>query len=718
MSKTTENYGLTKPEVGEFFSLETWNENMDKIDGELKKREDAQKESDNSLMNPKFTEAKERKNLTSGEKIHLMLGKIAKWFSDLKTVAFSGSYNDLSNKPTSLPASDVSAWAKAKTKPTYTKAEVGLGNVDNTADSAKSVKYATSAGNATKVNNHTVNADVPSGAKFTDTTYGVATTTKAGIVKPDGTTITADEDGTIHGVTKATVDDTISSESTNPVQNKVVKAYVDKKASENLDFSTSTSKLLNDSIEAQLVLSNATRNLLNPTLATTTKNGVTCTNNGDGTYTLNGTATGSVSFDLIPWSKIAVGNYRVVGCPVGGSHHGYFFQINAPKVNEVNTYYYDIGNGVTFEVYDKAEANIVIRIFVAGGTTVSNIVFKPMITTDLNATYDNFVPYSGYDIKTCGKNLLNPTLQTTTQNGVTCTNNGDGTYTLNGTNNTDSVIWFVLTDFFTLEPNKEYKLVGGYPNSKRPFEDNNALWFLELYTPTQSLLYARDFGDGRVFTTTEPTVAAEIGVRKGATLNNFTFKPMITTNLNATYDDFEAYQDGGSVRIDSTTKFPLLGLKSFDGETNIISPGNVEVTYAKSDSGKAILDMSENKLDKDNVVSNQTTTKKGFALDARQANPNLDGTLAKQLSDLNGRLGTFDFIPDGSNLNYYTSGVYMISNTDKLENSPDASWSILIAFGTNSIYSVQIVISVLDSQNSIYVRTKNERNEWCSWFKK
>ena len=85
---------------------------------------------------------------------------------------------------------------------------------------------------------------------------------------------------------------------------------------------------------------------------------------------------------------------------------------------------------------------------------------------------------------------------------------------------------------------------------------------------------------------------------------------------------------------------------------------------------------------------------------------------------LNGRLGTFDFIPDGSNLNYYTSGVYMISNTDKLENSPDASWSILIAFGTNSIYSVQIVISVLDSQNSIYVRTKNERNEWCSWFKK
>lgn len=33
--------------------------------------------------------------------------------------------------PTSLPASDVSAWAKAATKPTYTASEVGLGNVGN-----------------------------------------------------------------------------------------------------------------------------------------------------------------------------------------------------------------------------------------------------------------------------------------------------------------------------------------------------------------------------------------------------------------------------------------------------------------------------------------------------------------------------------------------------------------------------------------------------------
>lgn len=39
-----------------------------------------------------------------------------------------------------------------------------------------------------------------------------------------------------------------------------------------------------------------------------------------------------------------------------------------------------------------------------------------------------------------------------------------------------------------------------------------------------------------------------------------------------------------------------------------------------------------------NVANNQITTVEGFALDARQANPNIDGTLAKQISDLNGSL--------------------------------------------------------------------------------
>ena len=59
----------------------------------------------------------------------------------------------ISDFPTSLPASDVYSWAKASTKPSYSKSEVGLGNVDNTADKNKSVNYANSAGTASHVPN-------------------------------------------------------------------------------------------------------------------------------------------------------------------------------------------------------------------------------------------------------------------------------------------------------------------------------------------------------------------------------------------------------------------------------------------------------------------------------------------------------------------------------------------------------------------------------------
>ena len=52
------------------------------------------------------------------------------------------------------------------------------------------------------------------------------------------------------------------------------------------------------------------------------------------------------------------------------------------------------------------------------------------------------------------------------------------------------------------------------------------------------------------------------------------------------------------------------------------------------------------KLDKSKVVNNQTTTVEGFALDARQANPNIDGSLAKQISDLNGSIIPNVTLPD------------------------------------------------------------------------
>ena len=104
--KQTENYGFEKPDIKEFFKLETWKNNMDKIDETIKKREAEQKitnEEIKKIKNVQFTQADERKNIESKETLPVLFGKIAKWLADLKTVAFSGNYNDLSNKPT-IPA--------------------------------------------------------------------------------------------------------------------------------------------------------------------------------------------------------------------------------------------------------------------------------------------------------------------------------------------------------------------------------------------------------------------------------------------------------------------------------------------------------------------------------------------------------------------------------------------------------------------------------------
>lgn len=101
-------------------------------------------------------------NLTSdstSDSLSAAQGKALKTLVDGKAPAsHKHTKSQITDFPTSMPASDVSAWAKAATKPSYTKAEVGLSNVDNTADKDKSVKYAASAGSASQLNGFTIQA--------------------------------------------------------------------------------------------------------------------------------------------------------------------------------------------------------------------------------------------------------------------------------------------------------------------------------------------------------------------------------------------------------------------------------------------------------------------------------------------------------------------------------------------------------------------------------
>lgn len=101
-------------------------------------------------------------NLTSDstdQSLSAAQGKALKTLVDGKApTSHKHTKSQITDFPTSMPASDVSAWAKAATKPSYTKAEVGLSNVDNTADKDKSVKYAVSAGSASQLNGFTIQA--------------------------------------------------------------------------------------------------------------------------------------------------------------------------------------------------------------------------------------------------------------------------------------------------------------------------------------------------------------------------------------------------------------------------------------------------------------------------------------------------------------------------------------------------------------------------------
>ena len=77
---------------------------LGKADTALQKHQDIggklDKTGDASNTTVTFSAASARENVKTGENLSVIVGKIAKWFADLKTVAFTGSYNDLANKPT------------------------------------------------------------------------------------------------------------------------------------------------------------------------------------------------------------------------------------------------------------------------------------------------------------------------------------------------------------------------------------------------------------------------------------------------------------------------------------------------------------------------------------------------------------------------------------------------------------------------------------------
>ena len=193
---------------------------------------------------------------------------------------------------------------------------------------------------------------------------------------------------------KPTIDAELSNTSENAIQNKVVTKEINKLYSDISfnDFDTATDGIsFTDAEDGNMIVTDWTKNLLNPTLGTTTQNGVTCTNNGDGTYTLNGTASSDTYFNL--------GNVNVIP--------GNKYRLCCTKSDTVIKAYMEQGlSGYEYNTLTATSSRANATLSIKQGVTISNVCIKPMLTTDLSATYDDFVPYGGYDIKTCGKNLM------------------------------------------------------------------------------------------------------------------------------------------------------------------------------------------------------------------------------------------------------------------------------------------------------------------------
>lgn len=222
-------------------------------------------------------------------------------------------------------------------------------------------------------------------------------------------------------------------------------------------------------------------NLLEPIMKSATSNGVTCTNNGDGTFTLNGTSSAKATFRLDQNNLGGTNNLK------NYDDGDYEISLGITNSNlrllvmQNNTWKSLLILPANTEKYHATMTNATdcfIYLDVYKDATFNNVVVKPMLRK-----YNNDVkPYEQYgsmpsiaypsEIKTPvgkqelyfgNKNILPITLKSSIKSNVQIINNNDGSITLNGTpsggvqiNLTDEMINYE-NDYYTIS----YEVISG-----------------------------------------------------------------------------------------------------------------------------------------------------------------------------------------------------------------------------------------------------------------
>lgn len=211
----------------------------------------------------------------------------------------------------------------------------------------------------------------------------------------------------------------------------------------------------------------------------------------------------------------------------------------------------------------------------------------------LEATIDDFVPYSGYDIKTIGKNLIQYPYfhgSSYTTNGITFTVDSKGVIHASGTADASADATFALFRTILvpcLTVGNKYTMTASVKNGKARISLINVT--RDAVTNIASVT-ANDNTESKTFTFTRVEGALDsmgVSILKGTTVTDCQIKVQLEEGETST--DIAPYQSS-TTKITKDTEFPNFDLKTFDGVTHIISPGNVQSFHADAPNGKYLLE--------------------------------------------------------------------------------------------------------------------------------
>lgn len=279
--------------------------------------------------------------------------------------------------------------------------------------------------------------------------------------------------------------------------------------------------------------------------------GITMTNNGDGTYTFNGTADGSGT----PWFSYP----HIINYPSG------WYALNPQGMKDDNgcmttiydapTYYTARGNKPLIFYLDESKGPFGLGFQFAEDAVLENVTVKPMLTRGQESF--EFEPYRGEtitpdevelygDAHAVGKNLIPTFRGTASVNGVTAKLNMDGSITLDGTATANAYFYFpdiMIMSSGTYTLSTSANLAGGTSYVLRTRSNN--VWLINIQAGSKSKSEAISYSGA---------AQAYIAVASGTTLSNLTIYPQLELGSKATaYEPYQgmttALEDGDSLDL-------------------------------------------------------------------------------------------------------------------------------------------------------------------------